>query len=220
MNTANDITEELHNMGSTLAGVSRAMPYAVPAGYFNQLPGDALNAASGAYDADIQPGWGKAQVFTTPQGYFEGITDTIVAAAKAGNSPVAITKDTPFAVPAGYFNALPAQMLAAAKEAQPAKKKPVRIPLGQQSFRGIRWAAAAVMLICIGFGGYLTFNPQPDQTDRMLASVPNTDIQDYLHSTYVFDVPRIINNDAINTLGVDNKDIIQYLNETGWDMAE
>ena len=220
MNTANDITEELHNMGSTLAGMSRAMPYAVPAGYFNQLPADALSAASGAYDTDLQPGWSKTQVFTTPQGYFEGITATIVAAAKVGSSPSAITKETPFAVPAGYFDALPAQVLAAAKQAQPAKKQPVRIPLGQQSFRGIRWAAAAVMLVCIGFGGYLTFNPQPDPTDKMLTSVPNTDIQDYLHSTDVFDVPRIINNNDINALGVDNKDIIQYLNETGWDMAE
>jgi len=219
MKTANNITEELHNMGSPLAGMSRAMPYSVPAGYFSQLPADALNIVSGAYNADLTPGWSKAQIFTTPQGYFENITSAIVASAIAGNSPSALSKETPFAVPSGYFDTLPAQILAAAKQAQPVKKH-MHIPLGQQSFRGIRWAAAAVMLICIGFGGYLTFNTQTDQTDKMLSSVPNTDIQDYLHNTYVFDVPRIINNDDINTIGVDNKDIIQYLNETGWDMTE
>ena len=220
MKKANDITEELQSIGSPLADMPRAMPYAVPAGYFQSLPAHTLCLVSGAYDADLQPGWGKASVFTAPGGYFEGVTATIVAAAKAGTSPTAISKENPFALPAGYFTTLPAQVLEAAKQAHPIKKQSRRISLGQQSFRGIRWAAAAVLLICIGFGGYLTFNNPANPTDKMLASVPNTDIQDYLHNTYTFDVPRIVNNDAINSIGVDNKDIIQYLNENGWDMTE
>ena len=54
----------------------------------------------------------------------------------------------------------------------------------------------------------------------MLASVPNEEIQDYLQHTYILDVNRIINNNDINKIQVDNTDIVQYLNETGWDVVD
>ena len=218
MKTVNEITEELNNMGSSLAGISRAMPYSVPAGYFNDLPGRTHRMA--VQNEEALPVWGKAPSFSTPEGYFEGLTANIMNTIKAEHSPAFTTREMPYSVPAGYFETFPARALQAAKKATPVKKHATQIPLGRNSIRQIRWAAAAVLLICIGFGGYETFTIQPDTTEKMLSSVPNNDIQDYLHSTYTLDVPRIINNDDINTLGVDNKDIIQYLNETGWDMTE
>jgi hypothetical protein len=221
MNTVNDITEELNNLDSPLARLSKVMPYSVPAGYFENLPGKTLKVAAGLIEADSVPEWPKTMTQSVPQGYFENLADNILSAVKAESIMGISSKKMPFNVPAGYFEALPAQMLHIAKRAGGMKKETTRIPLVRHnSFRQIRWAAAAVLLICIGFGGYETFYIQPDNTEKMLASVPNNEIQDYLQHTYVFDVNRVVSNEDINNIEVDNKDIIQYLNETGWDMTE
>lgn len=219
MNTVNDITEELNNMGSSLSSISRVMPYSVPAGYFLNLPGGTLKTISEA-DEVATPDWSKTASYTTPEGYFEGLTKNIITAVKADHIDSVSSREMPFNVPAGYFDILPAKMLQAAKNTEPVKKITTHIPLGRNSFRQIRWAAAAVLLICIGFGGYETFLAQPDNTENMLASVPSNEIHDYLQHTYTFDVNRIVDNNTINNIEVDNKDIIQYLNETGWDMTE
>ena len=219
MKTVNDITEELNNMGSSLASISRVMPYSVPAGYFLNLPGATLKNISDGDEVAV-PGWSKAAVYSTPQGYFEGLTENIITAVKADHINSISSREMPFSIPAGYFDMLPVQMLQAAKNTEPIKKITTRIPLGRNSFRQIRWAAAAVLLICIGFGGYETFLTQSDNTESMLAAVPSNEIHDYLQHTYIFDVNRIVDNTTVNNIEVDNKDIIQYLNETGWDMTE
>ena len=217
MNTANAITEELNSLGSSLAGLPRVMPYSVPVGYFESLPGEILNTTN---EADLTPNWSKTHSFSTPDGYFEGLTDNILSAVKAEHIVSVSSKENPYSVPAGYFETLPAQALHAAKKADTAAKKNKRISLGRNSFGQIRWAAAAVLLICISFGGYFTFFNPASNTENMLANVPNNEIQDYLQHTYIVDVSRIVNNEEINNIQVENKDIIQYLNETGWDMTE
>ena len=47
--------------------------------------------------------------------------------------------------------------------------------------------------------------------------VPNNDIQDYLQRIYRMDMNLVVDNNAINNMKLDKKDIIQYLDETGWD---
>ena len=42
MTRADEIREELESMGNRLAGIPRMMPYAVPDGYFVQMPGATL----------------------------------------------------------------------------------------------------------------------------------------------------------------------------------
>ena len=236
MNRANEVTEELESMGSILAVLSRAMPYAVPAGYFDQwfnfghpdinlVPRDFSSITDDVCFTHPAITGDKVVPYNVPDGYFEGFADNVMAAAKAAGvfHLDDLNRQMPNSVPAGYFDSLPAQMLQSAKNAGPAKKKATTIPLGRGSFRQVRWAAAAVLLVCIGLGGYVSFfsgGGRQNGTERMLASVPNEEIQDYLQHTYILDVNRIINNNDINKIQVDNTDIVQYLNETGWDVVD
>lgn len=220
MNSANDITEELKNMGSTLAGIPRVTPYSVPAGYFENLTGKLLETAAVSDAADPAPGWSKAMPYHIPEEYFDELTNHIITAVKTENIRSVSSTGMPFDVPAGYFEHMPGKMLHAAKKTHPLPKQTTHIPLGRNTFRQIRWAAAAVLLICIGFGGYMAFFMPSGNTENILASVPNNEIQDYLQHTYILDVNRIISNEDVNNIQVDNKDIIQYLDETGWDITE
>jgi hypothetical protein len=117
-------------------------------------------------------------------------------------------------------------MLAAAKASEPvvAEKKGRVIPFKfkrRTNRSPIRWAAAAVMLICIGLGSYETiFNGRQPSHEQMLSSISYNDIHDYLQHTYRMDVDRVVSNNDISKLNVDSKDIVEYLNETGWDQTE
>jgi hypothetical protein len=232
MNRANEVTEELEGMGSILAVLSRAMPYSVPAGYFEEYLEFADNDLLKFLKQDaIDPKFNhpgltgaKSMPYTLPDGYFEELANNVVAAAKADNNELLgnLSKSMPNSLPAGYFDALPARMLQAAKIASPVKRRATTIPLGGNTFRQLRWAAAAILVVCIGLGSYVSFFSGSGQsgTESMLASVPKEEIQDYLQHSYILDVNRIINNDEINKIQVDNSDIVQYLNETGWDVVD
>jgi hypothetical protein len=216
------ISEELMSLGSVLADLPRHMPYSVPEGYFENFAGNLSGTINELGVPDITPVWSKAMPYVVPVGYFEELTGKIVAAATAENITFGMAKEMPFNAPAGYFEIFPAQVLSAAKATEPVKKQTKTIPFGGNNlFRTIRWAAAAVLLLGIGFGSYnILFNEQQADHDRILASVPNDVIHDYLAHTYRLDIDRIVNNTDINSLDIDNKDIVQYLNETGWDVVE
>jgi hypothetical protein len=201
MNSANEITEELQNMGSSLAGLSRVMPYEVPVNFFRNF-----EAGLSRSDLDIVPEWSKAMPFAIPDNYFEGLADNLVAASVSGALESATSIPPPFQVPNGYFESLPDAILSTVKP-----KKITFFPAY------IKWAAAAVLVL--GMGAYAVFfNNKPALgTDNMLASVPSREIQDYLQHTYRLDAERIMNNTDINNMNIDSKDIIAYLNETGWD---
>jgi hypothetical protein len=220
MNSVNEISEELKSMGSILADMSRSMPYSVPEGYFIKLA-DATCATIKDVNAPEQvPAWSKDMPYTVPAGYFNNLAADIVSCTSAEDFSSLQSKNLPLPVPVGYFDTLPGKMLAAAKATEPQKKISKTIPLANRHiFQQLRWAAAAVLLIGIGFGSYNVFFRSPlDKVDNMLASVPGNDIHDYLqHSYRVEDVDRIIGNTDVNNLQLDNKDIVQYLNETGWD---
>ncbi len=221
MNRSNEITEELKDMGSMLANLSRAMPYALPHGYFEerlaayklQLPAD------DQHSAEMGISYSKSMPHSVPAGYFEGLAGSIMTAAKA-EAGTQWSKTMPHIVPAGYFESLPGQALAAAKRATPAKKTSTLIAL-DKAFSQMRWAAAAVLLVCITLGGYISFFSGGTQngTDMMLASVASDDINDYLRA-YPMDVDGTLNNTDISSIQIDNNDIEQYLNETGWDVLD
>ena len=223
MKTNHGISEELISMGSILAGYSRKMPYSVPEDFFTGFAYNIQGTIKNLNEPEIVPAWGKTLPYTLPDGYFEEFTSHIVSLAIAGDSISVLPKDSPLNVPDGYFESLPAKILLAAKATDKAiKKEPKIIPLKRRTVRNpIRWAAAAVMLMCIGLGSYETFyNRQLPNHEKMLASVSNSDIQDYLQHTYRLDVDRIVSNNDIGNLQVDPKDIVEYLNETGWDQTE
>jgi len=223
MKRDNGISEELISMGSFLADYSRKMPYSVPDSFFAGLADNLQETIKELSEPEIVPAWGKKMPYAVPGGYFEALVGDIVSSVTSVDLSATFPKGSPLGVPVGYFESLPEKMLLAAKAGDTRVKKiPKIIPLGRQTVRNpIRWAAAAVMLMCIGLGSYETFyNRQLPKHEKMLASVSNNDIQDYLQHTYRLDVGRIVGNNEINDLQVDPKDIVQYLNETGWDQVE
>ena len=220
MNINNDISAELNSMGSSLADMSRKMPYSVPADYFENLTGNLQGAIKSQDEKDPVPAWIKGTLpYTVPESYFDQLAANITAAASADGLLSDTSREVPFTVPTGYFEALPAKILAAAKaDDQVVKETTVKRTI---EFRPGRWAAAAVLLICISAGSYITFfSPGRPNPEKILASVPNNDIQDYLQIAYRPDADQVVSNTEISKIQLDNKDIIEYLNETGWDAVD
>jgi hypothetical protein len=146
----------------------------------------------------------RTMPYSVPAGYFDELPAAIAASIAAS------TTET-FSVPEGYFEQFPQQMLAAAKQAD---KKPLLIALAGH----VRWVAAAVLIICIGAGSYMTFLDQPRASaEGILSSVPASDINDYLQSNYRSGTERATNVATLNNLQLDSKEIERYLNETGWE---
>ena len=213
MKQADDITEELNSMGSPLAGMPRAMPYTLPNGYFEQFTAHTNDLINDITTADEAHVWGKIMPFDVPQGYFETVATDMALIAMGDGIAAAMPKDMPLTVPIGYFDALPAKMLQTAKATESPKQQ-------ELSFRNIRWAAAAMVILSIGVAAYDFSGQQQNAPDNILASVSSNDIHDYVQQSYRLDVDRIMSNTDINSMQVDNKEIVQYLNETGWDITE
>jgi hypothetical protein len=209
MNNGTAIHEELKELNSSLADVSRVLPYRVPERYFS-LFGQQIAALVKDDEAGEQiMRIGKAMPFSIPQGYFETLADNIVANASA---ETAQTKAVPYELPQDYFNTLPSRVLQAAKGQDSAKTR--TIPASKFVFRHIRLAAAAVLLLCIGLGAYSTlFNTGYRSTHRLLGSVPQSEIEAYLETTDKNEGEDI----SARNLSFDSKDIVVYLNETGWE---
>jgi len=222
MKKENGILEELKNMDSPLAGLPRSMPYSVPDGYFAQFASALPDTIKNINEPEIVPAWGKAVPFGIPKGYFDNLTSDIVAIATAGDFASELSKESPFTVPHGYFEQLPAQILKAAKETDVVAKPAKIIQLKRHNvFRSVQLAAAAIFILFIGVGSYITFfSDGAYNPEKILASVPGNEIQDYLQHTYRIDVDRVVGDNEINNLKLDNKEIIQYLDETGWDIVE
>lgn len=171
MNDHNNIQNELKEMQSMLANMPRKMPYAVPQGYFSQLP--------------------------------EHATATVTA----GDNVLTLKHDAPYTLPKGYFDQLPETMLTVAKEKTNKRRT---IPRAQ-------WLAAAMLACIISFGGYIMFSEHTTVPEQMLSSVPKAELNNYVQSRYGMDVNAPIKEISISNLNIENKDIIAYLNETGWE---
>lgn len=212
MYTTDNITQELRDMGSILADISRAMPYSVPVGYFEHFEGSVMTIIHDLDEADIAPNLNKALPYSVPAGYFETLADDI---AEKLSTPAYGQKEIPFKVPEDYFEALPALVLQAAKNAD-TKVIPIK---RRVSFTYIKWMAAAIFVLGIGISSYrIFFSMQRSAgTDKILSSVPNSEIQDYLQHIYHMDMEKVVGSNPVNNMTLDNKEIIQYLNETGWD---
>lgn len=169
MTQENNITEELKQMGSSLAAVPRTMPYTVPDGYFQQL-----DQRMARY------------------------TDPIPTATM------------PYAVPDGYFDKLPQAVLKTAR--QPDVKPRFTI-----STRYVQWAAAAAFVVMTGVGYNLFFGTSAtgSRAETLIAALQPMEINDYLQQNYR------LNQDPtdkdISLAKIDKREIISYLNETGWE---
>jgi hypothetical protein len=86
MQAKNDISEELRAISVLVDGISRQVPYEVPAGYFDSLSQRVLARIST-----------KSLTFSVPDGYFDGFASRMLDRIKAGQSGA---KQAPETIPA------------------------------------------------------------------------------------------------------------------------
>jgi hypothetical protein len=220
MTFRNDIWIELKEMKSSLAGMSTKMPFEVPAGYFDQLSDTTLNLIKA--EAKEEPFFksSKSMPFSLPEGYFENLSNQILQ--KTTETPGWDDPDRrmPMELPEGYFENLPQQILEAVK-----KNKPVRKTIALPIWKGIRWAAAAILISGIGIGSYHIFPTAIPEVNQKLTKVPVDSIHAYVRQNIdefdsemlekklaSNDVQLNMTNNQINR--IETEEIIQYLNET------
>lgn len=216
MTRSNDIVNELKELNSRLADMPRHMPYYVPQGYFEVLNENVLDTIRLAYAPEPTFSIGKNMPFEMPQGYFESLAANVLNKAA---SELPIDKPTPYTVPAGYFENLPQQVLQRAKDEN--KQTTKIIPLGNRIWKNVRWAAAAVLMIGLGLGGYNIYNNQKEPSiSAQLAALPQDAINDYIvQHIDEFDTDMLVSN--LSTEGLHNltneiseQDILNYLDES------
>lgn len=150
-------------------------PYQIPDGYFESLPNIILNRVKGLESSakdeieSISPllsGISKKVPFSTPEGYFDDLTENVVSGTQAiqfvneelESSAIlsALKTKNAYSVPTGYFESFPQLMLQKAKSEQ--RGKVVSISFGRKA---MRYAAAAVVTGLIVLAGFFYFNQQP-----------------------------------------------------------
>lgn len=150
--------------------------------------------------------------FAVPEGYFGHPADMAVEIMGTHTAEAVIpASQQPYSVPKGYFDALPGKVL---QRADSDKQRG-----GTFSFVQLRWAAAAIVLLVAGVGIWAALNKgvaAPATT--LLADVGDRDIKEYLVQSGT--VAEMDMNTAIaaEKVNVDARDIIIYLDETGWEL--
>ncbi|MGN6567845.1 MAG: hypothetical protein ACTHJ0_07830 [Flavipsychrobacter sp.] len=214
MNEKNDILSELEQMGSTLANMSRKMPYEVPGDYFAGLTASIIQHTQFLQQDEPVLNISKAPVQDIPADYFNALPDRLLLAARLSDLPQAM----PHTVPAGYFDTLSQQVLTKTR-----KVKPGRIVAFSAR---LRWAAAALLVIGMGIGSYEFLHTRSNRPEVALSKVPQAKLQEYVKQNIDdFDAEMIVSNlqsaDVHNVQTsakqLDEQEIIQYLDETGWD---
>lgn len=220
MKQANDIIKELKEMGSPLADMSRTTPYEIPQGYFEGFESSLL---AGVISADTIPSFSNKQLpYEAPAGYFDTLPQQILLAALESDTVADMTKTMPYETPKGYFDELPQQVLNSIKTSEtPVTPKTRVITLN----KAIRWAAAAILISGIGITSYRMLQPddQSMNTEQAIAALPNNMISDYVQQQKLtVAYPELNTGQAVasNIKELDKlkeEDIVNYLDETGWD---
>lgn len=220
----NDILQELNDMHSPLAHISRSMPYTLPQGYFDAFEEKVHINIKFIDSPDPVLNLSKEMPHHVSSGYFAAFEAQLKNTLDETTLPKTIM---PFVAPAGYFENLPTQILSKlSEEAQPVRKTKT-ISLRAEVWRQVRWAAAAIFILGIGFGTISNFTrPQSVGPELALSKVSRAEISNYVDQHIDdFDTDMINDNLSENDINVlskqlDANDITQYLNEHGWDHAE
>ncbi|MBS1774329.1 MAG: hypothetical protein JST82_15845 [Bacteroidetes bacterium] len=217
MSNRNDIVNELRELNSPLADMSRAMPYELPTGYFEEVANDVVSIAKVMDLQEPVLNVNKGMPYMIPSGYFEALPTTINELVGNGLPQKA---SNVYEVPAGYFAQLPAAITAKAKDAnKPAK----RISLGAPVWKQVRWAAAAVLILSIGIGSYQYTQNKEYKLRKELARVSSDSIHEYVQQHIdEYDTEMIADNMETNDLktlskNISEQEIVNYLNATGWE---
>lgn len=176
--------------------------YQAPAHYFDTLASDILHRIQAQETGNAQEELellspllvkaGKANPFTSPEGYFKDFSDNIMAGVKAVDfvneelenlSPaMAALKNKPvYQVPEGYFDAFASTVL------QQVRHQPAKIVSIGSSKKMMRYAAAAVVAAVVLVGGYFyagSHSAVPDIA-AATAKMPDQEMEDFLYNNTV-----------------------------------
>lgn len=166
----NDIDNELDNLSALLAKAGRQMPFGLPVGYFDQFPGEMAAMVS------------TRPTQSVPEGYFDGFAPDMVKIVRGkavqeeleSLAPMlhTIPKTMPYSLPDGYFDNWQPDLPAVS-----GTQKARVVPFGR-SFRWKQWAAAAALIISIGFAW--KFWPSGSNEASETALVTNTPVDTLL----------------------------------------
>ena len=149
--------------------------------------------------------------YVAPVGYFSTLPAEMLQAVKQDAVTMPQT-GLPYLVDNNYFSHLPGEMLIAAKKAEH-KHTNISLPM----FARVKMAIAAALVCIISFGGYITFMAvQSVNPEQLLSRVDGKYIDDYLMHAYNLNATTLQNTE-VSTLPVEDKDIVEYLDATGWE---
>lgn len=148
-------------------------------------------------------GMPRQMPYAVPDGYFSAKVTIPYTTPLPGST------EMPYTVPAGYFEEMTGRTMAAVKQEARGKRTVQFVPKMQ-------WLQAAALALIITIGGYIMVNSQPTQPYNMLASISKAEISAYMEQAEGQPEPTI-DGEVIKTLQIDNKDIVAYLNDTGWE---
>lgn len=212
MKFSTEISEELNNLSSLLAGIEKKNIFSVPDGYFNVLSIGILKKINNNA-AEF-----KIDKLTVPEGYFENLSTSILSKIKLLHddpaqelralSPMlySIQNENVFEVPVGYFRNLQDDILG--KVITKPQTKVVEIKKRNTVWK---YAAAAVLTGVIGLSSLMIFNTSPQSA---VSKTNELSVSSSIQTASQFKNEQQINA-AIATLSDD--EIIKYLEKTGND---
>jgi hypothetical protein len=173
-------------------------PYQVPQGYFDnfatsvlqRIKADEAQSAKEELEtlSPLLSGLGKKMPFSTPDNFFEELSDNAVAGAKAIDfvnvelenlSPLmsSLKNKQVYEAPAGYFDQLPQQIL------QKVKSQPAKVVSMNFTRRVVRYAAAAVVAGLIVAAAWLYIGTGKEESSLVgIEQVSDEGLESYIEN--------------------------------------
>ena len=206
------------------------VPYAVPDNYFENFPEKLLSRIKAEKAKDVVEELSllcpllsqadKKNPFSTPDGYFNELSDNLVEGVKAiefvkdeleNISPLmgGLSKKNVYTVPIEYFDTLAENILQRIKRSEQTAK----IISFKKSRPWLKYAVAAVLTGVILTIGFLTFNKQNKTTDDPVAGLAKVSDQEIANYMDNHDIPltEIPNNNNTPILDFNESDINDLL---------
>lgn len=150
--------------------------------------------------------------YNIPDGYFLGLAHKVLKADETDDTnSLPPLKAMPYQVPPKYFDEIVNQVI---NKAAPQKRKGLLL-----SFGTIRWAAAAMLLLMVGAAVIVSMNRQSNgmYNAESAVVVADKDIEVYFADNNRPDATLLPDISYHSHKDIQAKDIISYLDETGWD---
>ncbi len=221
MQRDNEILDELRELGSSMANIDKMNAYDLPVGYFENFENKLILEIEILKKESEFKKISALNKLEVPIAYFENLADNILATIAAEGLKLPFKNAEIFYVPDNYFADLPEKILIYAKQNNTNNKvldgnvKPKHINIAFS----IKWAVAAIFVIGFGISVYcVLLNSKLNNTETILSTLPKSELKEYMEqNAYEFDNEQIVSSKMDNKLKLDNNEIVQYLNESGWD---